>query len=308
MAAIDQFRSPASERAAAVAVLLSACEIVDAHQADKPTAFGYVAAIFENTPFSWPNIMTGFYAEIDRQLCLKTKVESPTKSEPRDSSSQAAASDGEKGDSEEPAPQNASPTKPTQSKKHHRGLSGKQHKSVIENVKWLAPAEWHSFTPGAAATYLGINVDTLNERQNKAKSVDLGLKGRDLSAAIRSTITKKALPAPKRKRQDEVSSPDGRANPLFGKVFEDAKGIYLVTPLTTSVAASTTALTFKPKFEEPESVVHLKGFVEAEKVTKYQPSKAMQPPPQKVTCAKQPGDLNVYFVPWATDSDAMTVE
>ena len=79
MASKELFRSPATERAAGVLVLLTACEVADGHQADKRTALAYVAAMFDNVPILWPNIMSGFYAEIDRQPGCRISHQKRTK-------------------------------------------------------------------------------------------------------------------------------------------------------------------------------------------------------------------------------------
>ena len=65
MAAIapkEAFRTPAIERAAGIAVLSTVCDATDGAQADKSVVLGYIKEIFEEVPFSWPN-MTGFYRD-----------------------------------------------------------------------------------------------------------------------------------------------------------------------------------------------------------------------------------------------------
>ena len=316
MADKEKFKNPAMERAAGIAVLLTACKVVEGGQADKTAAHGYVGQIFKDVPFSWPNIMAGFYAEVDKQLsCAKKdagKTDSPVTAEP----ASPTPSDGAKGGCEPAVPSTPGTDQSSpRTKKHHRVLSGKEHKGVIANVQWLEPSDWLPFTAGPAQAYMGVAVEVLIERQENAKSVDLLEKGKELSAAFRTLITTKIADNEphnkKRKRKEDqpvTSVPEMPKDPLFGRVVEGETGIYLVSPLTTLVSATITHLCFTPRYQEPHCIKELKAFDMVEKTTKYKAAKALKPEPQKLSAAERPGELNVYFVPWATDVDAKTVE
>jgi len=315
MADNQKFKNPAMERAAGIAVLLTACKVVEGGQADKATAHGYVGQIFKDLPFSWPNIMSGFYQEVEKQLpCPKdaNKKDSPVTAEP---ASPTSPRDGDKGGTAPALPSASADPSTPRTKKHHRALSGKEHKGVIANVQWLEPCDWLAFTAGRAQAYMGVPVEVLNERQENAKNENLLEKGKELSAAFRTLITTKIADHDptnkKRKRkedQDVISVTEGQRDPLFGRVVEGETGIYLVSPLTTLVSASITHLCFTPRYQEPECIKELKAFDMVEKTTKYKAVKPLKPEPQKLSAAERPGEFNVYFVPWATDVDAKTVE
>ena len=72
------FRTAAMERATGLSVLQTACDVTEGEQADKTVALGYIAAIFEDAPFSWADIMTGFHATIE-QKTSQEPTPSPSK-------------------------------------------------------------------------------------------------------------------------------------------------------------------------------------------------------------------------------------
>ena len=320
MAQKDKFRTPAMERAAGLSVLWTAFEVEEGGQADKAAALGYIKAIFENVPFSWPNIMSGVYLDIDKEIQRKLKVGSPVKGIAATSpaspirGSQNGDGNGERAaeadleDSDEALHSDAAtPVETPKPKKHHRTLAGKGGKAVIANVRMLDPQNWRPFNAGSAASYLGVSFDVLNERQTKARETDLGKSGRELSAEVRKAIvTKSTDPATRKRKRDQ--KPIETAPPsIFGKLLEDEKGIYLITPVPTKVTAGANKIPFTPRIEVPAIVANCTTIVDVVP-TDYQPSRALQPPPQKLQEAQKAGELNVYFVPWATESDTLSVE
>ena len=79
MAANPAFKTPAMERAAGISALKTVCDMAEGQQADKCVTLGYVGAIFGDCPFSWANIVTGFYAFLDKER--STSPASPVTSE-----------------------------------------------------------------------------------------------------------------------------------------------------------------------------------------------------------------------------------
>ena len=59
------FRTPTMERAAALAVIVTACDVVEGVEADKHVVGGYHATNFDQVKFQWANVMTGFHQFID---------------------------------------------------------------------------------------------------------------------------------------------------------------------------------------------------------------------------------------------------
>ena len=110
----------------------------------------------------------------------------------------------------------------------------------------MEPPQWRPFVSGSAASYLGVSPEVLNERQAKAKGEDLVEQGKQLSAAVRTKIITKDPESVSQKRKRETEQkPKGKSGcSVFGKLVEDDKGLYLVTPVPTkvTVGASTMAL------------------------------------------------------------------
>ena len=174
----------------------------------------------------------------------------------------------------------------------------------------MAPIIGAPLILGQRLPSLGVSVDVLNERQTKAGETDLGKSGRELSAEVQEghRNQKHGSHNPQKKKREQKPIEDEAAPPsIFGKLLEDEKGIYLVTPVPTKVTAGANKITFTPRFEVPAIVANCPTIVDVVP-TDYQPSRALQPPPQKLLEAQNAGELNVHFAPWATESDTLSVE
>ena len=316
MAEKQLFRTPAMERAAALGILFSAADVVEGVQA---VVLGYVSEIFASVPFSWANIMTGFHEAIDAHIKKNEKTPAMPESPEKDSGnpgSPPSQSDEDVGDSDEGAPALSGPVTPRAPKKHHRTLAGKRGKAVVQNLRWRDPCDWTAFIEGPVTKYLGVSVEVLRERQEKAKEKDLGVVGQEKAAQVRDKLTAKAgspvaTAGGKRKRTEEKVKGDSDVKPppaILGHLFQDEKGLFLVTPVPTKVTAGATQVTFTHRVEEPGCIEHCTDLIRFQNPVVYNPKRALKPAPEKVKVAKNPGESNVYFVPWATESDAMSVE
>ena len=150
----------------------------------------------------------------------------------------------------------------------------------------------------------------LNERQAKAKGENLAAQGKQLSAAVRTKIITRDpdCVAQKRKREVEQKPKEKSCCSVFGKLVEDGKGLYLVTPVATKATVGASAKTFNPRLEEPECTRECTTVLALDQEVVYRPERPGKPQPVKIKAATEVGASNVYFIPWATEADSVSCE
>ena len=147
--------------------------------------------------------------------------------------------------------------------------------------------------------YLNVSVEELNKRQDQAKGLDLAEKGQTLSIEVRKKMATSDAPKGDKKKRKTNPPAQGLVKGMLGKIMEDETGVYVVTPVATEVSVSATCIKLTPEFHTPDCVKDARITVDLSEFTQYEPSRLLNPGPTKVHVATNPGQSNVYFVPWA---------